>query len=143
MATRNLTLSTTRDKYGLVTVINGDGSLNRQYRITGTELAALHASGDGLPPGCSAEEWHEGRAWVVGKCVDVGEVFEANGYLVIKFDEQMVNGHVVESVITWAPGEWSGTPPNVSVAPAKLAEVVAQRHGSGRRPIEITDGVVR
>ena len=52
--------------YGVVVVRNADGSLNREYRITAEELAVLHASKNGVPPGCTQEEWESGMAYVAG-----------------------------------------------------------------------------
>ena len=52
--------------YGLVVVRNADGSVNREYQITEAELLTLQQSGDGVPPGCTREEWESGRTVVYG-----------------------------------------------------------------------------
>lgn len=64
------------DKYGLVTVRNPNGTINRHYRITEQELAALHVSGKGVPPGATKGEWESGRtsARVTGKVFDIGDI---------------------------------------------------------------------
>lgn len=58
MAEITLTATARLDKYGLVVVNNPDGSFNREYKISGDELSVLHKSGNGVPPGCTAKEWH-------------------------------------------------------------------------------------
>ena len=120
-----LTLSSS-DKYGVVTVVNPDGSFNRQYRITGAELSALQKSANGIPPGCTEKEWTTGLAVCAGKAFDVGDVSsQSDGSLIVKFGERVVNGVIVEDAGIVKPGDWFGVPPAVTVTgpvtlPSKL-----------------------
>lgn len=91
MADVTLKATARANKYGHVIINNPDGSFNRDYLITEAELAELHRSGNGIPPGVTQEE-HDGRidrtpkghpfqilescVTVIGKGMDVGDAVE-------------------------------------------------------------------
>lgn len=143
---QNLTAAlASRHKYGIVTVNNPNGTFNREYKITAQELADLHATANGIPPGCTQEEWEGGLARVYGKSFDEGDVREENGSLLVKFGEVVENGRFVESFARFDPGEWSGTPPAISVPANVIAQLNSHaRHltPGRRRLISIGAGVV-
>lgn len=116
MALITLRANVQRGKYGLVQVKDSSGAVVREYKITGTELRALHASGRGWPPGCTQREWESGRVSVYGKDFEVGDVLEENGHLKIKYAETVVGPRVVESFLKLLPGEWTGTAETATVA---------------------------
>ena len=65
---RLLVLDTGRGAvYGLVIVRDWQGRFAREYAITAEQLYALHASGNGIPPGMSRVEWINGHSIVYGK----------------------------------------------------------------------------
>ena len=132
-------------KYGLVVVNNPDGTWNREFKITDKELSTLHASGNGLPPGVTRDEWISGQAHVFGKDFDVGDIREKDGGLKIKFaEEQDLKGQFIESWLYLAPGEWTGTPPSISALPAELTAIQSdtERRRSSKLVISIVAGVL-
>lgn len=158
MGTKELSLTGAPDKYGIVTVFNKDGSFNREFKITGDELAALQ-QGKGFPPGLTQEEWEgyrviesgknpDGSAWerreplviAAGKSVDVGDIHEQeDGSLFIKFDEEVIDGRIVESVLLLEPGDWTGVPPNITVQAQKIDQAKVRE---GKAITSIDAGVI-
>jgi len=118
MALIMLRAETARGKYGVVTVYNEDATFNREYRITASDLATLHASGNGLPPGCTRSEWVSGKVVVVGKDFEAGDIEERDGHILVKLDERTLVGRLSESFLRFAPGEWSGVVPLITVPQA-------------------------
>jgi hypothetical protein len=115
MATILLKAEARNEKYGIVYVRNEDKSVNRSFRITEAELAALKVKGAGAPAGVTQEEWESGRAVAAGQDMDVGDVQERDGWLRIKVDEKSIGGWLTGEEIKLPPGTWSGTLPNVTV----------------------------
>ena len=110
-----LKAGTRRGKWGLVVVRDVNGAVERNFKITEAELAALHSSARGIPQGVSTEEWTSGRACVDGQDFDVGDVQDIGGVLHIKYAEKVdARGLIVQSFIRLLPGEWTGVVPNVS-----------------------------
>lgn len=129
MALLSLSLGARRGKYGLVVVYNINGTFNREYKLTEQELAALQASANGIPRGCTKEEWESGRAVVCGKDFDVGDMRVADGRVRIKTGETTVNGRIVESWLLLDKGEWTGTPPVITVPSAVLLAAASKQTG--------------
>ena len=100
-----------RFKYGIVRVLNQDGTINRSFRITAQELQALRSGG--WPAGVGrTERWEAG-----GRACDVGEVeVTASGALRFKLGERLGTGIFEEDYIRLEKDEWSGTFPNITVA---------------------------
>jgi len=53
-------------QWGLVTIMNPDYSVSKEYEITADEAAAVHA-GKALPPGCTREQWESGLVMVASR----------------------------------------------------------------------------
>jgi len=120
-----LTANTARGKYGRIRVKNTDGSFNREFNITGTQLSALKAAGKWTSTthaGVTRVEWESGRAICMGKDFDVGDMkLMIDGSLRIKFAETVVAGQLTETQwLHFKTGEFTGTPPNISVSQAVL-----------------------
>jgi regulator of protease activity HflC (stomatin/prohibitin superfamily) len=114
-----VTLSTgaRRDKYGVVMALNPDGSVQREYKITEQELATLHQSGNGWPPGVTQKEWESGLACVVGKGMDTGDVAQNDdGSLLVKIDDALdaKTQRFVEKFVVVKSGDYLGIPPLVT-----------------------------
>lgn len=108
--------TTSRGKYGVVCVRNKDGSVNREFRITGEQLKTLHNSGNGLPPRVTRKEWESGRAFVYGMDIDTGEIkLDPDGAVVMKILEEVIDKKVVNTVLRISAGDWTGTLPNINV----------------------------
>ena len=108
-------------KYGHVVVNNGDGSFNREFKITAAELATLHASGNGIPPGVTQQEWESGQARVYGKDFEIGDMkVYPDGTIKMKYDERVVDGRIVEGFCILGPSEYTGTAPDITVTKAVL-----------------------
>lgn len=125
-------------KYGLVVVTNADGTFNREFKITGAELATLRASVNGVPRGVTRLEWETGRAIVAGKDFDVGDAkLLTRGSVLFKHDEQIIGGQIVEWYVMLRPGDWTGTLPNITVTPAVIATALAWPWIHPGRPIPV------
>jgi len=107
MALISLKAEARKGKYGVVSIMNADGTLNREYRITRLELDELQKSANGIPPGCTKEEWEGGRAIVLGMDFDVGDYRIENDFLQIKYAEQIEKGRIVDYGVLFFPGEWT------------------------------------
>jgi hypothetical protein len=127
MPVLRLSATAAPQKYGWVIVRNVDGSINREYRITAAEYAALARKGAGAPPGVTDEEWSTGRAIAASKDYDVGDMDIRDGVLRMKVAETVVNGQTIETFVRAGPGEFTGTPPNVTIAPSVLAAIDQSR----------------
>lgn len=97
--------------FGVVRVLNPDGSLNRAYRITQAEVDAVNADPKGIPPGCTQEEWESGRAVLIGGVLDEGEwEIAPNGALRVCVSVQEINGEIRQRTIVLRPDEFTGEP---------------------------------
>lgn len=121
MAITTLTLKneSRRGKWGKVFAIDGSAT---EYKITEAELAALHASANGIPPGLTRAQWESGAYAVSAHDFDIGDVVkESDGSVVFKYHEKIVAGKIVESFAKVPAADWTGTFPNITVARASLA----------------------
>lgn len=114
--------------HGLVIVRTRGGTRDRAFRITAEEYAALALPGAGAPTGVTADEWTSGRACVVGRIMD------ADGDMEVQSDRVLLQ-YADEVHLVFTPGEWSGTPPNITVTRAVLDTLPA-----GVRPVSIVAG---
>ena len=120
MAVINLTLKdgSRFGKWGKVFAI--DGSMP-EFKITEAELAALHASSNGVPPGLTRAQWESGAYAVAGHDFIVGDVLlEADGSVLFKYHERVVAGKIKEYFANVPAGDWSGVYPNISIEPIIL-----------------------
>lgn len=86
-------------KWGLVTVANKDGSINRQYVISGKEADAV-AAGNAGPPGCTKDEWASGLVEVCGRPCNPGQaVLNPDGNLIVNYGVVVLAGRVTASVM--------------------------------------------
>ena len=142
-------------KYGLVTVFNPDGSLNREYKITGADYAALALPGAGAPPGVTKEEWEGGRsvrlkdgtparrplALAAGKDYAVGDcAVQRDGTLRVKVMETILQGRVRELFLILKSSDYTGVPPAITVSPAVLARL--DQAGKIAQIVSVVNGVV-
>lgn len=78
-------------RYGVVTVLAKDGSVERQYKITAEQAVAWNAAGSWTEKshvGVTRDEWESNRASMGGCTQDVGDyAVEADGTLMLKFGE--------------------------------------------------------
>lgn len=97
--------------FGVVRVLNPDGSLNRAYRITQAEVDDVNASPTGAPPGCTKDEWESGLAKLYGGCLDEGEwQVRANGSLRVCVAVVESNGDLVSKMVELGSDEFTGEP---------------------------------
>ena len=111
-------------KYGLVVVNDSGGAFIREYKITAAELASWNAAGAwsaGTHVGVTQAEWETGKCVLIGKNFDSGDMrVYPNGAIKMKFSEELVNGRIIERFCVLGPGEYSGTPPDITVSQAIL-----------------------
>lgn len=126
------------DKYGIVVVTNPDGTFNREYRITEKELADLHASANGVPPGVTQKEWESGLATVAGKGMDVGDIVQTrtrDGVDVYKAKVaegiDALTGRLTEDFLIIPVADAVGEFPAISVADEQVnGSIVTVRDGT-------------
>jgi RNA polymerase subunit RPABC4/transcription elongation factor Spt4 len=95
-------------KWGLVTVLNPDQSIKRQYRISGKEAAAVHVGNGVLPAGSTAEEWNAGLVIVVGRPCDAGDaIVHTDGTLIVNYGIVEKDGRIDVSLMMLQPHEWA------------------------------------
>jgi hypothetical protein len=113
-----------RGKYGVVYVKKLDGTKDSEFRITAQELADLHKSQNGTPPGVTRRDWESGLACVFGKDMDTGDMMvDPDGALIVKYEE--VDG--VEKFMRLSREDYSGTPPNITIEETKLLDSDVER----------------
>jgi hypothetical protein len=103
----NLKLTDSSTKWGLVVVSNSDGTVNRQYTITGKEADAVAQNNKILPPGCTQEEWESGNTFVYTRPCNQGEAcILPDGILNINYGVDEKNNLVQDKRMICFPGEW-------------------------------------
>lgn len=150
MPSINLQLGGGVSKFGVVVVKNLDGTFNRAYRLTIQQYMDFLTSGKGIPAGLTADEWwgKTAKCEVGGKSMVPGDVeVRPNGDLKIKIREVLVANDIIESYVDLRAGEYTGSPPNITVAKNILNEIARQQeHFSRSKPTfkieSITSGVV-
>lgn len=65
-------VTTPNIKWALVTVANPDLTINREYKITAAEAAAVASSVRGRPPGCTQAEWESGLVTITTRPLQPG-----------------------------------------------------------------------
>lgn len=74
MTPTSLQLTDDTTKWGWVTLVNKDNTINRQYAISGADADALARNAIKIPPGCTQAEWSEaGRSMSVTMAQHVGQ----------------------------------------------------------------------
>lgn len=93
-------------KWGLVTMMNEDTSILREWMITAEEANAV-TRGKGRPPGCTKEEWETGRVIVYTRPCNPGQAVKVQGgYLIVNFGRRQEGNRIVVSLMQLAPSEW-------------------------------------
>lgn len=141
-----LTTDVRPSKYGLVTVVKRDGTLDRQYRITAQELADFTSSPNTPPRGVTITEYNEGRFLCSAKAYDVGDISpdvakDQTPIYRLKIAERtdVLTGNMTEDYIVIPRADATGVFPRISVAPDKLLSgIVSIRDGV----ITLVDGVL-
>lgn len=109
-------------KWGLVTVLNPDQTINRQYRITAQEAEAVHRGNNVLPPNCTHEEWSSGLVIVASRPCNPGQaVINPDGTLVMNLGIKEINSRVLVSLATLTSDEWE------QMDSEKKVKIVAQK----------------
>lgn len=94
-------------KWGLVTVDNADGTLNREYVITAAEADAVAQGNNVLPPGCTQAEWESGLVTVNTRPCHVGQaVRNPDGTMIVNYGVAKVGKRVDVSLMKLEATEW-------------------------------------
>lgn len=115
--------------YGLVCVVNPDGSFNRHVKISVAEFRALNTGKSkgkigAFPSVVTREEYLAGQVTWSGPYYPVGACQEGDGMLGIKLREEVSRaGRVVEVHALLRAGEWSGELPDIDVPEQKVQEI--------------------
>lgn len=121
MINTSLQIVDLKPRWGLVTVANPDGSVNRAYRITAEQEAAVRLAG-ACPVGCSLDEWKAGRVIVSGRPCEAGQaVVHANGWLLVNCGISESAGRVDVRHLLIPPQEWALEGSVVRLVPAVYA----------------------
>ena len=113
-------------KWGLVTVANKDGTLNRQYAITGKEADQVCHGNNIVPPGCTDEEWFSGLVMVACRPCNPGQaVKNPDGSLIVNHGVDEKDGVITAKLTQFFPGEYddSNTVLSLRVDLAPLMDV--------------------
>ena len=93
-------------RWGLVTVMLEDRTIDREHQITPAEADAVHA-GRALPPGVTLDEWQSGRVMVSSRPCLAGEcVRNPDGTLIINTRILAVAGKIQATLTKCQPSEW-------------------------------------
>lgn len=93
-------------KWGLVTMMNEDTSILREWMITAAEANAV-TRGKARPPGCTKEEWETGRVIVYTRPCNPGQaVAVQGGYLVVNYGRTQIGDRILVNLMQLAPSEW-------------------------------------
>lgn len=107
-------------KWGLIRVMNRDGTVNRDIRITTEQLTDLQRNYTWRAWGVTDEEIPRSCAYGMG--FEVGDVQALDdGGLLLKDDERIEGGVIVQRFIRFKRNEWRGTPPNITVDESVLS----------------------
>lgn len=108
MIATGIQLTDMSTKWGLVTVSNTDGSINRQYTISGRDADLVTQSNNLVPPGCTYGEWFGGLAILSSRPCNIGNaVVNEDGTLVVNFGVSKAAGLVTVSLMQLQPSEWA------------------------------------
>lgn len=121
-----LKMSKGRDSYGIVTIRNIAGEIDREYKISGEQLTGRLSRQ--APLGCTQQEWESGLVVIAGKACDTGEVYlRADGSLIIKYSEEIIGGkEILERRVRLSAGQWTGIIPAITVDSNVLNNLLGQ-----------------
>lgn len=124
MIATGIQLTDTSTKWGLVTVSNPDGSINRQYTLSARATDEVAQNNNVIPTGCTYEEWHGGLAILTGRPCNVGNgVVNPDGTLIVNYGVSKVAGRVTVSLMQIPPSEWSLIDGVVHIVPEVAVQV--------------------
>ena len=105
-----LELTDLSTKWGLVTVVNVDGSINRQFAIPATEASGIASGTVKKPVACTDAEWDTGLVIVTTRPCKPGQAVACpDGSLVVNYGVVQSAGSVVVSLMRLTPSEWEFT----------------------------------
>ncbi len=111
-------------KWGLVTIANKDGVIEREYAITAKEADAVAQGNNVLPPGCTAEEWASGLVMVTTRPCNPGQaVINPDGSLVVNYGVETRAGKVNVSLMKCFPHEFERVGDALHINAAVAAQV--------------------
>ena len=103
----NIEITDMSTKWGLVTVLNPDHIIQREYRITAEEAEAVYKGNNVLPPGCTQEEWEKGLVMVASRPCHPGQaVANPDGTLIVNCGIEEKNNRINVSLLCVAPNGW-------------------------------------
>lgn len=110
-------------KWGLVTVMDKDANIVREYEITAAEADAVRYGGS-APPGCTKDEWESGLVMVATRPCLPGQAFRnPDGTLVVNYGKEERGGKISVHLMQLAPAEWEISGEKVRM-PASIAKQV-------------------
>ena len=105
-----LELTDLSTKWGLVTVVNADGSINRQFAIAAIEADGIVSGTVKKPVACTDAEWDTGLVIVTTRPCKPGQAVACpDGSLVVNYGVVQSAGRVVVSLMRLTPAEWEVT----------------------------------
>ena len=111
-------------KWGLVSVSNPDGTINREYAITGAEADAVANGNNIVPSGCTDEEWFSGRTTLSCRPCNPGQgILNEDGSLVVNYGVSEKAGKVDIKLMQIFPAEYTLDKGVLSIDAAVAAQV--------------------
>lgn len=93
--------------WGLVRMVAEDGSVEREYIISGEAVEAVNNGKRECPPGCTLEQWRTGRVGMFGHPLEPGLAFvDGEGALVVNFGVRRTGIRVKVDAMLVPPRQW-------------------------------------
>jgi hypothetical protein len=110
--------------WGLVTVLNEDQTINRQFTISAKDTDEVATGNRVIPPGCTEEEWFSGRVFVASQPFDVGEgIITPEGKLLVNCGVDKKDGVVNVKLLLCDPEEFRVDGSKISTTVAVKADI--------------------
>lgn len=94
--------------WGLVQMIAEDGTVEREYIISGAAVDEVNNGQRECPPGCTVEQWRTGRVAVFGRPLEPGLALirGADKSLAVNFGVQRVGNRIKTNVMLVPAHQW-------------------------------------
>lgn len=95
------------DRWGRGSLMDDQGNIVRQWKISGTELALIKSGKIKNPTGCTQEEWMSGKVVFGGQaCFDGQGILHPDGSIVICYGIDEYPDKVLVKLLQAFPGEF-------------------------------------
>lgn len=120
--------------WGLVQMVNEDGTIEREYIVSGEAVEAVNSGKRECPPGCTLEQWRTGRVALAGRPLEPGLALmnKTDGSLAVNFGVQRVGDRIKTNVMVVPKHQWERVGHDGVRMDARLAKLL----DVGYRPVQ-------